>query len=124
MSPLIHAGRCLPWLRELADDSADHAITDPPYDEHVHANVERQAKRGEAAKSPGSTTVRADLGFTSLDQRTQRYVSRELARVCRRWILVFCHVEIVHSWREALERAGLRYVRTRSSGISPTRHLR
>lgn len=110
MRPLIHTGNCVPFLRRMADRSVDHFLFDPPYDEHVHANAARQKRKADKVKH--DTIAKTDLEFVSLDPKLQRNVAIECGRLARRWVLVFCHVEIVHSWREALEAAGLRYVRT------------
>lgn len=39
-------------------------------------------------------------------------VALEIARLTRRWALVFSDAETTYRWREALESAGMRYVRT------------
>jgi site-specific DNA-methyltransferase (adenine-specific) len=38
-------------------------------------------------------------------------VALQIARVTRRWVLVFCNVEILHEWRVALEAGGLQWIR-------------
>ena len=39
-------------------------------------------------------------------------VARQIARLSKRWSLVFSDAETIHRWRAALEGAGMRYVRT------------
>lgn len=111
---LIHVGDCLEWLATLGDDSVDHTITDAPYSEHVHAKSMRSSERTNhrrkqrVVKQPS----KRELGFSSLTPALQRDVSCELARVTRRWVMVFANVELVSPWIFALQGAGLDYVRT------------
>lgn len=107
---MIHVGDCLDFLEGLADGSVDHTITDPPYSANVHANQMR-ILRGAARKSRGKSAKRA-LTFDAITPADMAAVAREIARVTKRWALVFCNVEIVSAWRYYLEAAGLRYHRT------------
>jgi len=119
----LHHGDCLPWLRSLPDKSVDHIITDPPYSPHVHENARKGARKTPIPFNGGKRTpaarsrVRgiskpADLGFASITPATLGAAAVEIARLARRWALVFSDVESCHLWREALEQAGLDYVRT------------
>lgn len=98
----IEQGEALAWLGAL--DFADVVITDPPYSRHVHENQKRIVGKRKVAKE--------DLGFSHLTPALRRGVARELARVTRRWALVFCATEQAHLWRNSLIAAGMRYVRT------------
>jgi site-specific DNA-methyltransferase (adenine-specific) len=110
---LIHAGDCIEWLEAMADGSADHCITDPPYSDHVHAKSLRSNTRTSKAKRRVKTEPsKRELGFVSLTPALQRDVACELARVTKRWVMVFCNVELVSPWMFALQGAGLDYVRT------------
>ena len=113
---LIHVGDCIEWLATLADDSVDHAITDAPYSEHVHAKSLRSNERSNTRKKKrvdrDKQPSKRELGFSSLTPALQRDVSCELARVTRRWVMVFANVELVSPWIFALQGAGLDYVRT------------
>jgi DNA modification methylase len=121
MTWTLHHGDCIEWMRSLPDKSVDHVIADPPYSEHVHANArsaQRKAplhggngKAYEANKRRGISRG-ADFGFAHVTTNTIASVALEAARVARRWVAVFSDVESCHLWREALEGAGLDYVRT------------
>lgn len=109
----VAASDCLDWLAELGDGEADHAFTDPPYSEHVHAKSLRSNTRTSKAKRRARVEPKSrDLGFDALTPALQRDVACELARVVRRWVGVFCNVELVSPWIYALQGAGLDYVRT------------
>ena len=95
----VDPGDCLDGMRALPDRGIDVVITDPPYSAHVHASVRRAGR-----------TV--DLGFRSLDPAVMHAAAREFARLCRRWVIVFCDIESAHLWGEALVGRGLEHVRT------------
>lgn len=102
---VIHArnlavGRGLPALPDM---SVDHAILDPPYSAWVHGGRTRTNKGG------AGTVV--DLGFRPLSAVVRNAVAAQLARVVRRWCVVFSDSEGAHLWIAALEAAGMRYVR-------------
>lgn len=116
MSALIHTGDCVAWLRSLEDKSADVTIMDPPYGEHVHSKSMRsgdsrsrqQRARGEKRREKLATR---ELGFVSLSPKLRRAVAAEVVRVTKRWILVFCNVEIQREWQEDLVHFRAEHVR-------------
>lgn len=117
MSDLIFSGDCLSLLRSLESGSVDHAITDPPYSAHVHAQSFRSGdpkarqKKAHGKKAVGNPTKR-DLGFASLTPELMDAVAFELGRVVRRWTLIFCDIELAPGWWWAGRAAGMKYVRT------------
>lgn len=111
----IYHGDCrviLPGLEQV-----DHAITDPPYSDHVHGKSMRGANSYDDANY-GSGEFRAsfarkhDLGFEALTPELRTFCAEQFARLVRRWCLVFSDVESCHLWREDMQQAGLDYVRT------------
>lgn len=107
---LIHVGNCLELLATLADGSVDHVITDPPYSANVHANQQRIA-RGARRKATGKS-FKKPLTFDAITPELMLEVSCEIARVTKRWALVFCNVELVSTWMLYLKAGGLEYART------------
>lgn len=107
----IHHGDCLEWMRTLPDKSVDHVITDPPYSEHVH-NAQRRRVMPDANTRPSRKVRTADLGFSHLSSDVRTRTASEMARLSRRWCLVFCDIEGASGWIDALQAAGLDYVRT------------
>lgn len=101
-------------LASLADGSVDHVICDPPYDEHTHKAVRRNATGYVEAESSvrASISRNVDLGFEPLTDAQMAGIATECKRLCRRWAMFFCTVEMVSAWKAAIERAGLDYVRT------------
>lgn len=115
MSHIIHAGDCLDPVSGLAilpDGSIDVVLTDPPYSEHVHAKGRRGGK-GRAGRGGGAAIMlERPLGFGHLSPEVMRACAFHFARLARRWVAVFSDTESAHLWKEALEEAGLEYVRT------------
>ena len=90
-------------LGTLPDLSVDVAIVDPPYSAHVHAKSVRGGYNVKRAR---------ELGFESLQPESRALWSFHLARLVKRWVLVFCDVEGAHEWIANLQGAGLEYIRT------------
>lgn len=107
MSFQIYQGDCFELLERVS--SVEHAIFDPPYSEHVHANV-KTGTCNPAKKRVGNHAV--DLGFESIDVAWMERMSDLLFDRVKRWVLVFCDVESSHLWIGALTSAGFDYVRT------------
>ena len=115
MSATIHTGDCVAWLRTLADKSVDVCIMDPPYSEHVHSKSMRSGSSKTRTKGDGPRREKLaarDLGFASLSPVLQRKVAAEVARVTKRWVLVFGDDQTLPTWRAALTHFRLEYVRT------------
>lgn len=97
----LYHGDCRELLASL---SADHAITDPPYETEAHT-LQRRVKRGKVM-------VVEPLAFEPIDEALRGEVAELLAGRVRRWMLAFCQVEASQRWREALEAGGFVYRRT------------
>lgn len=118
MSFDLRLGDCLDpatGLASLADGSVDHVICDPPYDEHTHG----AQRRGSAAKGRGkqfglsreTISVERHVGFAAIGAAEMAAVAVHLARVSRRWSLIFCAMEQQATWSEAVRAAGMEHVR-------------
>lgn len=108
MTHIIHPGDCLDLVSGLAslpDRSVDHVITDPPYSDKVHAHFDRTSQLVPGARERGS------LNFGSLGEATAREVARHLARVARRWLVIFGDEFTVVQWADALRAEGVKHIR-------------
>jgi DNA modification methylase len=88
---VLRLGSCLDpegGLPSMPADSFDVVITDPPY-----------------RNTP-------DFGVGVLEPAAINVLCRELARLTKRWVVVFTDVESVGLWQSAYLAAGLDYVRT------------
>ena len=119
MTWTLHHADCLgpEGMATLPDGSVDVALSDPPYDEHTHAAC--AARRGCTSYAESKRGGRRaeynrarELGFDAITQDEMEAAADQFARVVRRWVLVFCSVEMIHDWKGALTSAGLEYVRT------------
>ena len=79
-------------------------LTDPPYEVEAHT-LQRRVKRG------GGVLAIEALPFAKIDAERRRAACGGIRRLACGWVLVFCQAEAVSEWREALETAGIRYMR-------------
>ena len=109
----LHHGDCIAGMRELADDSVDVTICDPPYEAEVHGAGRRIRDPGGAkGASKYRKCVAAPLPFDAITEPQRAAIACEIARVTKRWVLAFCQVEASHRWAQSFIAAGLDYVRT------------
>lgn len=104
---ILNEGDCLDpdtGMAPLADRSVDHVIADPPYSEHVHANLGREDRDDGAVD-------REALRFSCLTSETASAVAAHACRIAKRWIIAFCDEPAVFMWRQAINAAGGLYVR-------------
>ncbi len=125
MSWDLRPGSCLDpvsGLASLADDSVDVTITDPPYSQHTHAKQWTSAaltngeQRGKVSKKGRSfdavSSGHTGLNFAHITTEQAGAVAVEIARVTKRWALIFTDLEGIALWTMATANAGLDYVRT------------
>jgi site-specific DNA-methyltransferase (adenine-specific) len=93
-------GDCLDVMREMADQSVDHVITDPPYEAEAHTKQRRVTRGGVAVVQP--------LSFEPIGAKERIDAGVAFSRVARRWVIAFCQVEAAMKWSEAIGN----YVRT------------
>jgi len=89
---VIH-GDCREVLPTLGQ--VDHVITDPPFEKEAHT-LQRRVKR-----SGGVMEIEA-LSFSAITQVERMEISAEIARLAKRWAIVFSQVEAVMEWQRAL----------------------
>jgi site-specific DNA-methyltransferase (adenine-specific) len=104
----LRLGDCLApdGLPSLPDRSVAHVVTDPPFDRRAH-----RAAVEVGARVAGKRRVSGELPFAPLDPGRLPEVAGHLARVARRWILVFSGERQTEAWATALEAAGARFIR-------------
>lgn len=102
----LRLGDALAGLAEIDVGAVDVTLTDPPFDKRTHRTA---IETGDWRR--GARRVAGALPFPPLTHEQLVAVAVHLARVTRRWILVFCADRQVEAWAEALEAAGARYVR-------------
>lgn len=98
-------------LTRVPDLGVDVTITDPPYSAKTHEAQRRGHIGHEKGKGRAAFSRSIDLGFDALTPGLRAVVAGELARITRRWVLVFTDAEGTRGWIDALEGAGLEHVR-------------
>lgn len=101
----IHVEDCVSGMARLDDHAVDVVITDPPYEAEAHTSHRVVARAG------GKLEIEP-LTFPAITEELRAESARQMARLARRWILVFCQVEAAMKWRAALEANGAVYKRT------------
>jgi site-specific DNA-methyltransferase (adenine-specific) len=101
----LKEGECVSGMAALPDRFADVVITDPPYEAEAHTSQRLVARSG------GRLAIEP-LAFPAITEDLRVESARQMARLARRWILVFCQVEAAMKWRAALEAGGAVYKRT------------
>lgn len=113
-SATLHHGDCLAMMRAMAAEgvTVSHIITDPPYEQEMHASKSAASKRhrdDRPMRHDGGAYLR-ELDFQPINAIRQE-VCELAAQVCTGWLLAFCTAEGVAAWRDAIEAAGIRYKR-------------
>ena len=112
----IYHGDCREVLPTLC--AIDHVLTDPPYTADVYLRMKAlRTNQGSGTLKrlgllDGGAIQKMSAGAIGSVDELIEPCSVEIARLIRRWAVVFSCVESTHRWKAALESAGLRYVRT------------
>jgi site-specific DNA-methyltransferase (adenine-specific) len=108
---VIYCGDCRDILSQLGP--VDHVITDPPYARDVYVRMRKLESASTTRPSRVGPNIRkmaaGEIG--DIDDMAP-CLAAEIARLVRRWAIVFSDVEFSSEWRRLLEDSGLRYVRT------------
>lgn len=109
---VVHVGDCLDpvtGLASLADESVDSVICDPPYSREVLGRS--VVNRGPGHGGRLHVEKRA-IGYDGFGPEDIARTAPQLARIAKRWIVVFCDIESAHLWRFELKSGGAKYIRT------------
>jgi site-specific DNA-methyltransferase (adenine-specific) len=115
MTLSLHHGDARSILASLPDASVDAVITDPPYSvdvyDRMHGAVELR-RTGQGRPRGVGMLAKMAAGDIGAVNELAPDMAREIARLTKRWALVFSDLEFAHEWRRLLTAAGMRYVRT------------
>ena len=105
---VLYLGDCLEILPTL--QAVDSVISDPPFEAEAHT-LQRRVKRGpHSVGVDDRQALNSPLSFEPLSFELRKASGAHIARLARRWALVFCQCEASQLWRTALE--PLKYRRT------------
>lgn len=97
-------------LPSLEDNSVDHVITDPPYEDDAHTN-QRRLETSQNRADGWNGFRAAPLSFAPIADDHRAFCCAEWKRICRGWVMAFCQAEAVGNWRRAMEAAGITWKR-------------
>ncbi len=102
----LHCEDSIAGMTTLHDQQIDVTISDPPYEAAAHTK-QRRVKRGDICETES-------LPFAAITIEQREQAGWHIARVTKRWALVFCQVEAAAMWAAAIVSApfGFEYVRT------------
>lgn len=103
----LRLGDCIEGMKTLADKSIDHVISDPPFEAEAHT----LQRRSRGVRGAGVMCLEP-LTFPPMTEVERDAVAEQMARVARRWVMVFCQIEASQKWVFSLADAGLVYRRT------------
>lgn len=90
-------------LEIMPSIKADHVISDPPYEDELHAG----AKEQRIIRSDGRE-MHGDLGFVGING-VRADVSSACVEVSSGWVILFTLAEGVRAWRDDLQAAGAKW---------------
>jgi site-specific DNA-methyltransferase (adenine-specific) len=93
---VIH-GDCLAELGHVGE--VDHTISDPPFEAEAHTQQRRVKREG------GVMEIEA-LSFPAITSLERSEVSKAIAKITKRWAIVFSQVEAVMEWQRELTATG------------------
>jgi hypothetical protein len=104
----LYQGDCMDILPTL--NKVDSVITDPPFEAEAHT-LQRRVKRGiHSVSIDDRTALMQPLSFEPLSFEQRNLYGTQIARLTKRWAIVFCQCEASQLWRTELE--PLTYKRT------------
>ncbi len=122
MSVILHLGDCLDaatGMASLADKSVDHVICDPPFASEIYQRCKKNPGRSNGSGRGHRSTDTYSAGLKALTDGAIGTLDDvlagsliQIARLTKRWALIFVDVESLHDVRSGLQAAGMRYVRT------------
>lgn len=114
----MHHGDCVTFLDALPDAKLfDVMLTDPPYEAEAHTKARRSLKDATQKKGAKNKGERRridqplEVSFPAMTLELRASTTISAARLVRRWSVLFCQIEGITPWRNALEVHGLEWVR-------------
>jgi site-specific DNA-methyltransferase (adenine-specific) len=102
----LYLGDCLEVMESLG--AVDHALSDPPYEDELHAAFGRKIQRNDGANLPRSVNMLAPIEFNGVnDQRAE--IAQKIYQISDGWAILFTLAEGVRAWRDDLQSAGAKW---------------
>lgn len=97
-------------LQSFPAKTFDHVITDPPYEKEAHQKIVRINSKG-PGHGKSFPVPAVQHSFLSLTDDARIAYAREMVRVSKGWVVVFCQLEAFGLWHDALIAAGAKWRR-------------
>lgn len=98
---VVECGDALELMRTIEARGIDHVIGDPPYEKQAHTKQRRVKTRGRWTGGKREVVAKP-LAFEPISDDERRAAGLEIARLTKRWAILFCQVEGAMLWRDAL----------------------
>ena len=98
----LYLGDCMEVLPCIG--RVDAVVTDPPFEKEAHAEIRRTQKSIRTGTNDA-------LDFGAITEAMRLFIPQWAKQNVNGWIMAFCQVEAVSSWRDAMEAAGIKYKR-------------
>lgn len=102
---VIYNADCKDVLAQLP--KVDAVITDPPYEDELHAAIGKFQTLRSDGKTPPSAKMRT-LGFDGINS-SRSTIAEAIAKASNGWAIIFTLAEGVRQWRDDLQSAKAKY---------------
>ncbi len=104
----LFLGDCIEVMQHL--ETVNHVITDPPYEAEAHTKGRRLLGKMDSRVGKHRRIDNLAIDFCQMDEALRAQASKSIQALARGWSLIFCQVEGVHLWMQAM--SGSKYKRT------------
>lgn len=112
MTRIEHIGNCTLYLGDCLDVmptlSANHVISDPPYEDELHKAFGSNIVHNDGAHLPRSVNNLRALEFVGVN-RIRSSVAAQAVEASSGWVILFTLAEGVRAWRDDLQSAGAKW---------------
>lgn len=95
-------GDCLSVIPIIG--AVDHVISDPPYEDEMHAAFGRKIDRNDGRNLQRNVNMLRPLEFSGINA-TRSEVATAIVGMSTGWAILFCLAEGVRAWRDAIQAA-------------------
>lgn len=102
----LYLGDCRDVMPTLA--GIKHIISDPPYEDELHAAFGKKIQRNDGAHLPRSANMLKPIEFEGINA-TRDEVATALVKASNGWLILFTLAEGVRAWRDPMQAAGAKW---------------
>lgn len=102
----LYLGNCLEIMPSIG--AVNHVISDPPYEDELHAAFGKKIDRNDGDHLPRSANMLKPLEFSGING-IRSEVARLAVSVSSGWVILFTLAEGVRAWRDDIQAAGAKW---------------